>query len=591
MFKFRLLFTFLCFLLLASLAKAQDIPSINFNDLIVAAEENPVLVQEARRLAQVSDLPHSIYLPEGVFIEAKSIENNRVVYSVINDLQDIYNNGDVVFWEEVAARFNLSEARVHWTGKATQNPLLGYKFASDPAITPQEVAPTLVLVPESTNDAVMAFDYNDGSLIDIAFVPGGNPNLGTPIEALLTPNSTILVSDQIADNIVEFDTAGSFVRVFYGGNTAIYDNARGIELRPGVNTVLGTVAGGANSDAIVEFDLATGNYLGNFITPNAAQMDGPWDIIFRTSDCLVSASSTNNISRYDLNGNYLGAFVPSISFPEQLYQTSSGNIIAAGFSGTSGLYIYDANGAQVGFFGTVTGLRGAIQLGNGNYMVTSGGGVYILDQNTGAILSQPVSALSARFATAYDLSIIPVELTSFSAATANGTVVLNWATATETNNSGFEVQRSTDKISYSNIGFVNGHGTTAEPKSYSFTDNTVNSGAYYYRLKQIDYNGAFEYSNVIEVEVGAPDNFSLEQNYPNPFNPSTVISYQMPVNENVVLKIYDVLGNEVTTLVNEFKEAGKYSIEFDASNLGSGIYFYTITAGNFTSTKKMTLIK
>jgi hypothetical protein len=591
MFKFRLLFIFLCFLLLASLAKAQDKPSINFNDLIIAAEENFAFVRDARKLAQASDLPHSIYLPEGIFIEAKGIENNRVVYSVINDLQDIYNNGEVVFWEEVAARFNLSEARVHWTGKATQNPLLGYKFASDPAITPQEVAPTLVLVPESTNDAVMAFDYNDGSLIDIAFVPGGNPNLGTPIEALLTPNSTILVSDQIADNIVEFDTAGSFVRVFYGGNTAIYDNARGIELRPGVNTVLGTVAGGANSNAIAEFDLATGNYLGNFIAPNASQMSSPWEIIFRTSDCLVSASSTNNISRYDLSGNYLGAFVPSISFPEQIYQISSGNILAAGFSGTSGLYIYDASGAQVGFFGTVTGLRGAIQLGNGNYMVTNGGGVYILDQNTGAILSQPVSALSARFATAYDLSIIPVELTSFSASTANGTVVLNWATATETNNSGFEVQRSTDKISYSNIGFVNGYGTTAEPKSYSFTDNTVNSGAYYYRLKQIDYNGAFEYSNVIEVEVGAPDNFSLEQNYPNPFNPSTVISYQMPVNGNVVLKIYDVLGNEVTTLVNEFKEAGKYSIEFDASILGSGIYFYTITAGNFTSTKKMTLIK
>lgn len=591
MIKFRLPLVLIFISLLTLTLISQERPSGNFQDIMIAAEENFSIVQEARNLAQMKDLPHSIYLPEGIFIEAKSVENNRVVYTIINDLVHPFNNGELVFWEEIISRFDLAQARIHWTNKPTQNPSLGYGTVTDPDELEFSMAPHLILVPESTNDAVIAFNYNDGSLVNIAFIPGGNANLGTPIEAMLTTNGTIVVSDQITDNIVEFDTLGAFVRVFYGANTAIFDNGRGLGLRPGVSTVLGTVASGANANAIAEFDPVTGNYLGNFITPNTAQMSSPWDIIFRETDCLVSASSTNNISRYDLNGNYLGAFVPSISFPEQLYQTSGGNVIAAGFSGTSGLYIYDANGTQVGFWNTVTGLRGATQLGNGNYMVTNGGGVHVIDHTNGALLATYAAGLSARFVTPYDLAIVPVELTSFTVNNSNGNVLLNWITATEVNNSGFEIQRSADQSDFEVIGFVQGNGTTAEPKAYSFTDNTVISGTYYYRLKQIDFNGAFEYSNIVEVQVGVPEKFMLEQNYPNPFNPTTNISYQLPVNGNVSIKIYDVIGNEVATLVNEFKEAGRHSVEFDASGFGSGVYFYSISSGNFISTKKMILIK
>lgn len=591
MIKFRLPLVLIFISLLTLTLISQERPSGNFQDIMIAAEENFSIVQEARNLAQMKDLPHSIYLPEGIFIEAKSVENNRVVYTIINDLVHPFNNGELVFWEEIISRFDLAQARIHWTNKPTQNPSLGYGTVTDPDELEFSMAPHLILVPESTNDAVIAFNYNDGSLVNIAFIPGGNANLGTPIEAMLTTNGTIVVSDQITDNIVEFDTLGAFVRVFYGANTAIFDNGRGLGLRPGVSTVLGTVASGANANAIAEFDPVTGNYLGNFITPNTAQMSSPWDIIFRETDCLVSASSTNNISRYDLNGNYLGAFVPSISFPEQLYQTSGGNVIAAGFSGTSGLYIYDANGTQVGFWNTVTGLRGATQLGNGNYMVTNGGGVHVIDHTNGALLATYAAGLSARFVTPYDLAIVPVELTSFTVNNSNGNVLLNWTTATEVNNSGFEIQRSADQSDFEVIGFVQGNGTTAEPKAYSFTDNTVISGTYYYRLKQIDFNGAFEYSNIVEVQVGVPEKFMLEQNYPNPFNPTTNISYQLPVNGNVSIKIYDVIGNEVATLVNEFKEAGRHSVEFDASGFGSGVYFYSISSGNFISTKKMILIK
>jgi hypothetical protein len=158
-------------------------------------------------------------------------------------------------------------------------------------------------------------------------------------------------------------------------------------------------------------------------------------------------------------------------------------------------------------------------------------------------------------------------------------------------NSGFQVERSKDNESFKQITFVPGFGTTTEPKSYSYTDNSVNSGTYYYRLKQIDFDGSFSYSEVLEVNFGLPTEFALEQNYPNPFNPTTTISYSIQELSFVTLKIYDVLGSEVTTLANEDKPAGNFEVEFDATGLPSGTYFYRIQAGNFVETKKMVLMK
>jgi len=355
--------------------------------------------------------------------------------------------------------------------------------------------------------------------------------------------------------------------------------------------LVAAIAGSTNQDAIAEFDINTGNYIGNFIAPNSAQLDGPWDIVFRATDCLVTGEASDNVVKYDLSGNYIGNFFSPLNFPEQLNKTASGNIVVAVFSTPSGLYVLDSTGAQLNYFSSVTGLRGAIQLGNGNYLITNGTGVYILDQNTGGVLSTPVAGVSGRSAHEYDLVIIPVELTSFAANVVNSNVILNWNTATETNNSGFEIQRGTDRINFSNIAFVPGFGTTTEPRSYSYTDNLANSRNYYYRLKQLDYNGAFTYSDIVEVNVAAPVEFALEQNYPNPFNPSTLISYSIPQNSFVTLKVYDIIGNEVVTLVNQTQSAGKYDVRFDASKLSNGVYFYTIKADNFTSTKKMILMK
>ncbi len=187
--------------------------------------------------------------------------------------------------------------------------------------------------------------------------------------------------------------------------------------------------------------------------------------------------------------------------------------------------------------------------------------------------------------------IIPVELTSFTANVIDNAVILKWSTATETNNAGFSVERSNDNTAFSEIAYVDGNGTTTELQEYSYTDNTVGTGTYFYRLKQIDFSGTYEYSDAVEAEVIGPLTFGLEQNYPNPFNPATTIKYSIPEMSKVSLTLFNLLGEEVTTLVNEEKSAGNYTVEFNAANLPSGVYFYRIQAGNFVETKKMVLMK
>ncbi len=191
---------------------------------------------------------------------------------------------------------------------------------------------------------------------------------------------------------------------------------------------------------------------------------------------------------------------------------------------------------------------------------------------------------------------VPVELTSLSANIVNNNVQLNWQTATETNNRGFEVERSSDNNSFTKVGFVPGRGTTTEKSSYSYIDKDASDGKLYYRLKQVDFNGAFEYSGIVEVNYTIPVEFNLSQNYPNPFNPSTKIKFSLAADSKVSIKVYNLLGQQIAVLLSGEYEAGRHEINFDAASMSSGIYFYVINAAgkngnNFTSTKKMTLMK
>jgi len=186
---------------------------------------------------------------------------------------------------------------------------------------------------------------------------------------------------------------------------------------------------------------------------------------------------------------------------------------------------------------------------------------------------------------------IPVELISFNASVIKDAVELSWMTATETNNQGFEIQRMSSNGEFNQVGFVAGFGTTTEPQSYSYIDSKLETGSHTYRLKQIDFDGSYEYSNEINVDVELPLEYALEQNYPNPFNPSTKISYSIPEDGFVKLAVYNLLGEEVATVVNSFQKADKYEVNFNASGLSSGIYVYKIESSNFSASRKLVLMK
>lgn len=193
--------------------------------------------------------------------------------------------------------------------------------------------------------------------------------------------------------------------------------------------------------------------------------------------------------------------------------------------------------------------------------------------------------------------VVPVELSSFTAFAGDNSVELNWETATETNNLGFEVQRLKDNGEYATIAFVSGNGTSTNAHSYSFIDRNLNSGNYSYRLKQVDLDGRHEYSKVVEIDVtNLPTEFSLEQNFPNPFNPATVINVNIPVESKVSLVVFNAIGQRVAELANGNFAAGTHSFDFSAAGLNSGIYFYNLIANGsdgsqLNTTKKMILTK
>lgn len=193
-------------------------------------------------------------------------------------------------------------------------------------------------------------------------------------------------------------------------------------------------------------------------------------------------------------------------------------------------------------------------------------------------------------------SILPVELTSFSATLENNFVNLNWITATELNNNVFEIERriinEENNSDWVKIGYREGYGTTSEEQEYFYADDvsSLNTSKVQYRLKQIDFNGSFTFSNIVEV-VLLPVELKLSQNYPNPFNPNTTISIEIPAKDFVTLKVFNINGEEVSTLVNSEMEGGRYNINFDASSLPSGVYVYSISTSNLRFSKKMTLLK
>jgi photosystem II stability/assembly factor-like uncharacterized protein len=283
------------------------------------------------------------------------------------------------------------------------------------------------------------------------------------------------------------------------------------------------------------------------------------------------------------------------STEKNLYRTGDGGaswqeiILPAKISTIFGMQWFDFNN------GIISGTLGVI------LKTTNAGNSWVI-MNTGGWTAYGITMLSPdtfyvgggngqvfRYAKG---AIIPVELSSFLADINGNNVSLSWSTVSEKNNGGFDLERGDNLNNFRSIYSVKGNGTSTEINKYSFIDKNLNPGTYYYRLKQLDLDGTYKYYYLgSELQIGTPDKYELSQNYPNPFNPSTLIKYSIPVDGMVSLKLYDISSKEVAVLVNENQKAGNYTFNFNARKFSSGVYFYTINSGNFTSTKKLLLLK
>ncbi|MBU1188962.1 MAG: hypothetical protein KKC01_08025 [Gammaproteobacteria bacterium] len=261
----------------------------------------------------------------------------------------------------------------------------------------------LLLIPESTNDRVMAFDPVTGDLIDADFIPADPDNLSTPIHAILSADgASILVSDQLDDVVQQYDiTDGSYIGVFApagGVDVGILDNVRGMALDPDNGNLLVSVGGGANDDAIAEFDTA-GNPIGNRVANAAGGLDSPFDVLPVAGELQVAGITSDAIHTYQLNGTYIDDFAPVDTFPEQIAVSAPGGFLVANFSGTQeGVIEFDAAGNVIGVYNPATlgGYRGAYELPNGNILTTNGGGVHEIDRS-GNLVETKIDGVSARF--------------------------------------------------------------------------------------------------------------------------------------------------------------------------------------------------
>ncbi|MDP2037522.1 MAG: T9SS type A sorting domain-containing protein, partial [Ignavibacteria bacterium] len=381
------------------------------------------------------------------------------------------------------------------------------------------------------------------------------------------------------------------------------------------------VSNSMNGNPVIRFD-GTNDYLLSSLTSTLGIQNNPYEVF------VVAKSSSSNIQflfasggweqyEYHLNGDQGARFIPVSSTyidhgTVSNYTDGNAHVFSARASSSGGAVRVDGidgattsnnilSSSAVNFW---LGARGS-DLTNYFY----GDMAEVLLYNTNLSTSDR-STVEHYLATRYGITsgAMPVELTSFSANVIDGKVLLNWQTATEVNNYGFEVERAANLRGlqngngdsnlggFSTIGFVQGNGNSNSPKSYSFTDKPTGGTEFKYRLKQIDFDGKYEYSKEVEVKVEAPAEFKLAQNYPNPFNPETTISYQLPTGGHVTLKVFDMLGREVVTLVDEQKAPGNYEVKFNvktlhATSLPSGVYFYTLQCGNFRETKKLLLAK
>ena len=397
------------------------------------------------------------------------------------------------------------------------------------------------------------------------------------ISSTSTPSKLEIENSTISENqAIAFNASGDTARGDFGGlRISVFSNGNSITTNINSCTIFNNFANRAFGG------------IGLASTP----VNGSSAIIFNIKNSIVGGNNS-----FDIGGNLLTPKITVNSLGYNLIQNFNSTNIQVDSSSQAGSNIYNkspqcstlavnnsTNGTLTCMILSTSPARDKIPSGSPN-------GAPALDQRgAGRNGNYDIGA----YEWWGDDGALPVELVSFTASVINGNqILLNWKTATETNNYGFEIMRSSDfSEDWKCIGFVEGNGNSNSPKYYTFIDKNLKDGSKFnYRLKQIDLDGKYEYSKILEINL-IPAKFSLTQNYPNPFNPSTSILFTVPEKNLVTLIVYDLLGNLVQELLNETKDPGVYEIKFDGSNLSNGVYFYKLQTNNFVDVKKMILLK
>ena len=388
---------------------------------------------------------------------------------------------------------------------------------------------------------------NNSPIIRYNTIVGGmfNKTGGISIATLLSGSSSSseIAHNEIYNNSFGIALQGAYSNTSYIHSNNIYDNNINSDVMTSGSGI--NVYGTAVITPIITRNKISGNWWGITIQVGIAGQPGP-----QVNLGNIENSDTTDDGRNIISGNIQGTDV------YDLYNNTEETIYAQ----NNDWEVYDS-----------------LSIENHIYHFKD-------DSTLGLVIFIPFS------------SSIPVELTSFTVKYLNDEVVLYWQTATETNNSGFEIERSQkskvkNQMDWTQISFVEGRGTTTEITNYIYMDKITEPGQYTYRLKQIDFDGSSTYSQVVEVNISSPIDFVLYQNYPNPFNPTTTIKFALPIESKVKINVYNSLGQLVETLVDKEMESGYHEVNFNASRLASGVYLYQLQAQDYVSVKKMLLIK
>ena len=471
---------------------------------------------------------------------------------------------------------------------------------------------------------------------------------GWPQDIITVPAASAAVGDVTGDNVPEivfeaysslyvWDTSGNLLTGFpfdlptdvvtsYSSPIlADIDNDNMNEILFGVHELSGAVGGriyclNGDGTSVSGWPVYTTYWV--YAPPTVGYIDGDNQIDVAVGDQVLSGTPVDKVYAWDKDGNLLSGF------PVTLQNAINAQIILADIDGddlteliyddnvteTNGDGYYHAvnhDGSTVAGWPLITTGTTFFQtpcitdINRDGTMDMIGGGttgfgsgatteIYLWNTQLPYTISEiqvPMFQYNTMHNGVYtDPSLVPVELISFTAVSAGSNVNLNWTTATEINNQGFEIQRSADKKEFVTVGFVKGAGTSTNENYYSFTDKNISGSKYFYRLKQVDFDGTYSYSDIVEVDILILD-FHLAQNYPNPFNPSTTIEFSLPEKSDINLSVYNTLGEKVVELLNGEIAEGFHKINFDASSLTSGIYFYRLSSKNFNAVEKMILMK